>query len=96
MFGVTSRWIRKLVQRRRETGSIAPLPHAGGREAKFTAERLARLKTLVEKNPDATLEELRRQSRVPCCQLTVSRALDQLGCTRKKRRSAPANKIAPM
>lgn len=95
-FGVTSRWIRKLVQRRRETGSIAQLPHAGGRAAKFTAARLERLQALVEQNPDATLEELRRKSRVPCCPMTVSRALDQLGCTRKKRRSAPANKNAPM
>ena len=95
-FAVTSRWNRKLVQRRSETGSIAPLPHAGGREATFTEERLQRLKTLVEQHPDATLEELRRKSRVPCCKMTVSRALEQLGDTRKKRPSAPANKIAPM
>lgn len=94
-FGVTSRWIRKLVNRRRETGSIAALPHGGGWEPKFTPERLERLKQLVEKNRDATLEELRKSSRVPCCQMTVSRALQQLGYTRKKRHSAPVNKIDP-
>jgi len=92
-FGVTTRWIRKLAQRYRETGSIKPSPHAGGQQPRFTPERLERLKQLVEKNPDATLEELRKSSRVPCCKMTVSRALQQLGFTRKKRRYVPASKI---
>jgi len=91
-FGVTSRWIRKLLKQRQETGSIAPLPHGGGWEPKFTPEGLERLEKLVEKNPDATLDELRRSSRVPCCKMTVWRALEQLGYTRKKRHSAPASK----
>lgn len=94
-FGVTTRWIRKLVQQYRETGSIDPLPHGGGRQSKFTDERLGRLKRLVEKKPTATLEELRKGSRVRCCNMTVARALQQLGYTRKKRRYVPASKIAP-
>ena len=94
-FGVTSRWIRKLVQQYRETDSIAPLPHAGGREEKFTPERLERLKALVDKKPTSTLEELRKASRVPCCIMTVSRALQQLGYTRKKRRYVLVNKTVP-
>lgn len=94
-FGVTTRWIRKLVQRHRETGSIKPSPHAGGQQPRFTPERLERLKQLVEKKPDATLEELRKSSRVPCCKMTVSRALQQLGFTRKKRHYVPVSKIAP-
>lgn len=94
-FGVTTRWIRKLVQQYRETGSIKPLPHGGGQQPRFTPERLERLKRLVEKKPAATLDELRRSSRVPCCSMTVSRALEQLGYTRKKRRSMPASKSVP-
>ena len=94
-FGVSSRWIWKLVKHRQETGSIAPLPHGGGREPKFTPARLERLNKLVVKNPDATLAELCHSSRVPCCKMTVSRALAQLGYTRKKRRSEPANKTDP-
>ena len=94
-FGVTTRWIRKLVQQYRETDSIAPLPHAGGREEKFTPERLERLKALVDKKPTATLDELRKTSRVKCCIMTVSWALQQLGYTRKKRRYVLVNKIAP-
>ncbi len=95
VFGVTTRWIRKLVQQHRETGSIKPLPHGGGRQPKFTSERLERLKKLVEKKPAATLAELRKSSRVPCCNMTVSRALKQLGYMRKKRLSVPASKIVP-
>ncbi len=94
-FGVTTRWIRKLVQQYRETGSIKPLPHGGGRQPKFTSERLERLKSLVEKKPAATLDELRRSSRVPCCSMNVSRALRQLGYTRKKRHSMPVSKSVP-
>jgi transposase len=32
LFGVSTAWIRRLLQRRRATGSIAPRPHAGGRK----------------------------------------------------------------
>ena len=94
-FGVTTRWIRKLVERYRQTDSIAPLPHAGGREEKFTPERLERLKALVDKKPTATLKELRKASRVPCCLMTVARAVQQLGYTRKKRRYVRVSKIVP-
>lgn len=93
-FGVTSRWIGKLVQRRRETGSIEQLPHAGGRAAKFTAERLERLQALEESRRHlggATSQEPR-----PLLPDDDLPSLDQLGCTRKKRRSCPANKNAPM
>ena len=94
-FSVTTRWIRKLVQQYRETGSIKPLPHGGGQQSKFTPERLERLKKLVDKKPAATLDELRKSSRVPCCSMTVSRALQQLGYTRKKRHSMPVSKNVP-
>ena len=94
-FGVTTRWIRKLVQQYRETDSISPLPHAGGREERFTPERLERLKALVDRKPTATLDELRKASRVPCCIMTVARALQQLGYTRKKRRYVQVSKTVP-
>ena len=94
-FGVSTRWVRKLVHQVRETGSIEPLSHGGGRRPTFTRERLERLKKLVEKKPAATLDELRKSSRVPCCEMTVSRALRQLGYTRKKRHFTPVSKSVP-
>ena len=83
-FGITSRRIRKLVKQYRDTSSVEPLTQAGGREEKSTPQRLQRLKTHVDKKPTATLDELRLVSRVRCFNMTVSRALNQLGYTRKK------------
>ena len=36
-FSVSVSWIRKLLQRRRETGSIEPLPRTQGRKPAFRA-----------------------------------------------------------
>ena len=94
-FGVTDRWIRKLLKQRRDTGSIAPKPHGGGQTAKFTGAKLERLRALVEADPDATLEEWQRRSRVACSRMAVWRALGRLGLSRKKRPSVPRNKIVP-
>jgi transposase len=91
-FGVSTAWIRRLLQRRRQTGSIAPKPHGGGMPAKFAGKRLDRLKQLVERQPDATLQELRDLSGQQCSVMAVLRALARLGCRRKKRRSAQPSK----
>ena len=87
VFGVSLSWVEKLLRRWRETGSIAPKPHGGGRQAKITGKKLERLKALVEENPDATLEELRRKCRVEGSIMSVFRALKRLGITLKKSRS---------
>jgi transposase len=94
-FGVSTAWIRRLLQRRRQTGSIGPEPHGGGMPARFAGKRLDRLKHLVEVDPDATLEELRDLSGEDCSLMAVFRALAKLGCRRKKRPSTRLNKTAP-
>ena len=57
-FGVSRAWVHRLVQRRRETGSIAPR-----QQTKFRSRVLAgqeeRLAALINAPPDATLAELR-------------------------------------
>src|SRR5215471_18602596 len=58
-FGVSASWVRRLLQRRRETGSFAAKPHAGGPAPKMDEGRRARLVVLVAQRPDATLQELR-------------------------------------
>ena len=92
-FGVSTAWIRRLLQRRRVMGTYQPRGHAGGHPAAFDAAGLKRLDRLVEKQPDATLAELRERSGVRCSLTAVSNALDRLGYRRKKRRCAPQNKI---
>jgi len=88
VFCVSLSWIEKLLRRWRETGSIAPKPHGGGRQAKITGKKLERLEALVEETPDATLEELRRKCRVDGSIMSVFRALKRLGITLKKSRSS--------
>ena len=95
-FGVTDRWIRMLLQRKRETGSIAPKPHGGGMPLKLSESQMERLRGLVEKDPGATLAELRKRMRISCCKMTISRALDRMGFTRKKSRYVRPSKIDRM
>ena len=95
-FHVSTAWIRRLLQRRRETGSFSALPGGRGPEPKLTETHLSRLSRLVEKYPDATLLELKRRGRFTCSISTIHRALKSLGLSLKKSHSARANKIATM
>jgi transposase len=92
LFGVSTAWIRRLLQRRREVGTIAPKPHGGGRPAKFFGKKLERLKQLVEQQPDATLAELLDRSGVDGSIMAVHRALERLESRLKKSPSMPASK----
>ena len=92
LFGVSTAWIRRLLQRRRETGSIAAKPRGGQKPSKFQGKNLDKLKALVEAQPDATLQELLERSRVAASIMAVHRALERLGCRRKKSRSGRASK----
>ena len=45
--GVCTAWIRRLLQRRRETGSMTPLPQNAGRKPALDNRKLERLRRLV-------------------------------------------------
>jgi len=92
LFGVSTAWIRRLLQRRRETGSIAPQKRGTRKPPKFSGPSLEKLKRLVREQPDATLQELLASSGVDGSIMAVHRALERLGCRRKKSRSAPLSK----
>jgi transposase len=95
-FGVSTAWIRRLLQRRRETGSIGALPRGRGPKPKISGQRLEKLRALVEQHPDATLEELRRRMRLKCAKSTVYLALLRLGLSYKKSRSTPRSSTGRM
>src|SRR5262249_29513054 len=84
LFGVSTAWIRRLLQRRRETGSIAALPPAGGSPPKMDEGRSGRLLLLVAVQPDATLAAWRDRLGAPVHLSTVARTLARLGVTVKK------------
>lgn len=94
-FSVSESWIRRLLQRRRDTGSIAPRPRGGGQPPAFDAGRAERLREAVAADPDATLKELAGAVGVACSTSAVDRALRRLGITRKKSRSGPPSRTGP-
>jgi len=91
-FQVSRQWLVKLLGRRRETGSMAALPHGGGWTAKFSGQRLVELQAFVAEDPDATLQELLDRSGVKASIMAVHRALARLGCRRKKSRCGPPSR----
>ena len=94
-FGVSVSWIRDLLKRRRETGSIAALPRGGGRAPAFDEAAAARLREAVRDRDDATLEELAKAAGVACRASAVHRALARLGITRKKNRGGRPSRTGP-
>ena len=93
-FSVSAIWIRKLLQRRRETGSIEPLPRTQGRKPAFRGANLQQLNDFVEKNPDATLEEIKEyfSDSVNCSIVAIHNTVKRLGWRYKKNRYEPVNK----
>lgn len=94
LFGVSTAWIRRLLRRRRETGSLAPQKRGTRKPPKFFGPSLDKLRRLVEKQPDATLQELLNRCGVDGSIMAVHRALERLGCRRKKSRSGLPSKTA--
>ena len=91
-YHVSPAWVRRLKQRRRETGEIAPR-RVGGRRPRIIDRQ--RLTALVEKQPDATLAELRQRLGVKCSLSAVWMALNSLRITFKKKRYEPPSRIVP-
>jgi transposase len=77
--------IVRLLQHKRRTGSVQPKPHGGVPKRKLDAAAEARLLELVREQPDATLAELRERLGIPCCLMTIARALTRHKITRKKK-----------
>lgn len=85
LFAVSLSCIVRLLQHQRRTGSVQPKPHAGVPTRKLDAAAEARLLELVQAQPDATLAELRDRLGIPCCLMTIARALQRHKITRKKK-----------
>lgn len=91
MFQVSPAWTRRLRQRRRETGEVAPRPMGGATVIKID---MARLAELVGQQPDATLRELRERLGNVCGESGISLALKRLGLSFKKKRSTRRSRTA--
>ena len=82
-FGVSRAWVHRLIQRRRETGSLEPR-----QQTKFRSRVLAgqeqRLAALITAQPDLTLAELRDALHTTAALSTLWLEIDRLGLTVKK------------
>jgi transposase len=93
-FGVSPAFIRRLEQRFRRTGSLAPLPGGHGPVRKLAAHEDA-LRQAVRDYPDATPAEHRDRLRLPASRVTIWRALRRLRLTRKKKSTHAAEQDRP-
>ena len=94
-FAVSASCVVKLMQRRQETGSIAP-GQMGGRKEYALATHDAVVRDLVRERPDMTLEELQAalaQRSIDVSRSSVDRFLKARGLTLKKSRSMPPSRI---
>ena len=85
-FQVTTRWIQKLRQQRKQEGSIAPRPPNKGRKPVFQGDNLEKLEQFIDTNPDATLKEIKRYfvGVVECSTVTIHNTLKRLELRYKK------------
>ena len=63
LFCVSASWVRRVIQCRRESGDVRPRARGGPMVIKID---LARLRQLVDEQPDATIKELHERLSINC------------------------------
>jgi transposase len=91
-FGCCESWVRRLIQRWRETGSLEPFQHKLPDQRAYDDDDEQRIRELIRAKPDATLAEVAALLAKPVHLCTVSRTLDRLGLPRKKSPRMPRSK----
>jgi transposase len=97
-FNVSESWVRRVKQRRRETGQVRPqtTPPQEPKWKDWADWLIAK----VTARPDIYLRELQAELKAErgeeVCLMTICNACRALELTRKKRRSSPASRIGRM
>ncbi len=84
-FRVRLSFVVRLLQRRRDAGTLQPKPHGGGTPPALSPAERQRLFERDREQPDATLEQWRQRGGFRCRLKALWRALRQRGLTRKKK-----------
>jgi transposase len=88
-FNVGQTFVKKMLWQKRETGSVAPLAHGGGRQPSLSDKEHRLLRQKVKQQPDVSLSELQAHlestARMTVSRPTIYRSLRDSGLTRKKR-----------
>ena len=87
-FEVSESFVKRLIRRYKETGSVKPKSHGGGAIAVIKQSDLKQIEQLVEEQPDALLRELcQRWETIKGIKVSIStmhRRLEKLKLTTKK------------
>ena len=94
-YGCSESWVRRLIRRRGQTGSLEPLTPKRPGHRKLDELDLERLRTLIASKPDMTLAELAEALGNKASVPTVWRATQALGLPLKKRPSTPPSRAGP-
>jgi transposase len=94
-FRVSLGMVKKLLMQRRKTGDIEARHRFSGRKARLLPEHGAELRSLVAKEPDLTLAEMKERLGLECTIGAIHWVLGRLGLTYKKRRFMRPSKTAP-
>ena len=92
-FNCSESWVRRLIQHRRQRGTLEPLStarHDDQRSYDDADERAIR--ELIRRKPDATLAEVAEAIGKPAHAGTVSRTLTRLNLPRKKSPRTPPSR----
>jgi transposase len=83
-YDVSRAWVHRLIQRRRETGSLRSRKQQKFRHRVLSSREEERLASLITAHPDATLTELRAALPTTAALSTLWRTIDRLGFTLKE------------
>ena len=92
VMGCSESWVRDLIKRQRETGSLDVLPSTRKYESKLGEDDLVNLARLIDEKPDMTLGELAEKLENKASVTTIWRATKKLDYTLKKRPSMPRSR----
>ena len=93
--GCSESWVRRLIQRQRERGTLEPQKTARHDDQRtYDDADEQEIRHLIQRKPDATLAEVAEAMGKPASPATISRTLDRLGLPRKKSASTPPSRTA--
>ena|ERR1700722_5977802 len=92
IFGICRAGTRRVKQRLREYGTLAPLPRNSGRKPKLTAELGQKIRDYIGAHPDATRAELKAELEIPVSLQAISKWLKKLGLVLKKSPCMPPSR----
>lgn len=84
-YSVSKRTVYRLVQQKRETGSVALRTNQRGRKPALTEENKKNIRQCVDERPDITINEILEKLHLTASYSTVERAVQAMGYTLKKK-----------